>query len=189
MSDESGVEVLRKGSKPIYKYEIRKPREWRVCVMIDDDYGDLLVSFDQEALQHWWGKDGRGTKTLREFLARTSDGYLADKLSYGKERWDGEKANRELNKGLVQALQEGRITAWEKADFESTMGNVMDHSSRDAFQMQLWHCENLVKVFGENYEDYPSGEVYANKKVQWFIDKVWPHLQRFIKKELEINLE
>ena len=135
--------------------------------------------------QHWWGDPGRGKGlSLKDFLITASEGYIADKFSYGKERWDNDKASKEFMAGIDQALREGKIDEDEHESMRSHMSNILDsNQSSNTFQMCLWHCPDIEKVWPELYEDSPSGEIGANKKVQWMVDKVWPH---FIK-ELEIG--
>lgn len=186
-SEETPVEIFRRGTYPIFKYVIRKPRYWRVCVMIDDEAGDIVVSLDgHDALKHWWGKSGTGEDSLRKFLVRAGTGYLKDKFSYGRNCFNLDLAKKNLEQELEAALKDGRIDDCDKEDIESDLANLLDSNnvSNDYFYSTLWHCDVLMhKVFRDEYDNMPRGDD-DNREAKWFIDTVWPHLVELMKKEL-----
>lgn len=188
MSDEKEppVEITRKGTWPVFKYVVRLPRYYRACVMIDDDIGDILVSFDDDALQHFWGKEARGEPKLRQFLVRAGIGYLKDKFSYGRNRFNLDQAQKALEEAIEEALKEGKIDEDEKEDIRSSLSNMFDANnvSSDYFYSEVMNCQTLMeKVFENEYENLPRGEG-DNREARWFIERAWPHLVEQFKKEL-----
>lgn len=181
------IEVIRKGTWPIFKYVVRKSRCWRICIMIDDDIGDILISLDSnDALKHFWARDGRGEDKLRKFLVRAGTGYLKDKFSYGRNGFNLEKAKKGLDESIAEALKEGRVTEEDKEDIDSELANLMDghNVSSDYYYATLYNCDTLMeKVFNNDYEYIPRGED-DNREAKWFVDTVWPHFVEHVKKEL-----
>lgn len=177
----SEVEITRKGQWPILKYTIRGKRSGYAVVMIDDSYGDILINpGDQIALLHWWGKDGRGSEKLREFLVRDSRSYLQDKFSYGLSRWSWDEAMKDLREkceehwGHPDSWPEG---AQEKIEHLDGIGS----GSSDLFHYVLGECDVIMEAFGY---DSGFGEMYGNRVVDHFLETKWPHLVEFWKREL-----
>lgn len=179
----SEVEITRKGTWPILKYTMRSKGFGYCVVMIDDDYGDVLINpGDQIALLHWWGKDGRGKGKLREFLCRDSRSYMTDKFSYGLNRWTWDEAMKDLKEKCEEHF--GHPDSWhddvkEKIEQLEGMGSG---GSSDLFYFSLQDCDVIMEAFGY---DGGFGELEGNPTVMHFMKTKWPHLVEFWKKELE----
>lgn len=177
----SEVEITRKGQWPILKYTIRG-RLGYSTVMIDDQYGDIFINpGNQIALLHWWGKDGRGTEKLREFLVRDSRSYLEDKFSYGLSRWSWDEAMKDLRAKCEEHF--GHPDSWpdevqEKIEHLDGMGR----GSSDLFYYALNDCDVIMEAFGY---DGGFGELPGHREVTHFLNTKWPHLVKFWKAELE----
>lgn len=172
----SETNIIRKGTWPILKYTVRV---WGFhTIMIDDTFGDLLVSSDQGSFKHWWGEVGRGTKTLREFLVDTSPSYIEDKLSYGLDHWDSEEADRGLK--VMCTEKWGHPDKWPYEVAEAVESN--DFNSWG----EMYHGMFGVTEFAEAFEppDLP-GNASANPGVRRFVKNVWPELVDFWKAELQ----
>lgn len=170
------MSIVRKGTYPVLKYTARV---WGFhTIFIDDNYGNLVIASDQGAFRHWWGLEGRVDKKLREFLVRTSPGYIQDKLSYGLSRWDQDYAE----KGVIEMCEQ----KWGK-DTEEWPIEVAE--AVEAFDFGSWesmyHCLFAIHEFSQAFEppDLP-GESYANPGVRRFVENVWPSLVEFWKAEL-----
>lgn len=177
----SEVEITRKGQWPILKYTIRSKGFGYATVMIDDDYGDILINpGDQIALLHWWGKDGRGKGKLREFLVRDSRSYLEDKFSYGLDRWSFSQAVEDLKKKCQEEW--GNRPEWPESVIE-VCDQLEGHGqmSSDLFYWIIASSDELMEAFGY---DGGFGSLSGNRVVTHFLDKKWPHLVEFWKKEL-----
>lgn len=177
------VEITRKGEWPILKYTMRSKNFGYCVVMIDDDYGDVLINpGDQIALLHWWGKDGRGKGKLREFLCRDSRSYMTDKFSYGLDRWSYDLAVKEVIAKITEKF--GKRDDWDE-EIEDVVSQVEDGPmSRDLFQFKLMGSDMLVEDDFLFHECSGVGETEGNREVMHFMKTKWPHLVEFWKKEL-----
>lgn len=193
MSDKKlqPLEISRRGGHPIYKYTIRLPGEWYSCIMIDEEVGNVLVNYDIHYFGYTWGKAGRGTETLREFLTTADAGYVADKFSYHLSRFNVDKVEKAWNEAIELAFNEGRLSENDrdilKDEFASDLIGECKTSSEywSAIQSFTGYEERLLdKVFPEGMESYPTGQDYANVNVQRFVDRVWAPFQEFLRNEL-----
>ena len=174
---ESKTEIVVRGTAPILKYDLKKDG-WIATVFIDDEQGDLVIQFDsRKFFGHWWRQN-----PLRKFLAGAGEGYIADKLSYGLDRWDGHLAINNLYKMCTEKW--GHIDGWpyEVAEMAESME---DDLSADAFAARLHFCEEFNKAFDPH--DYPNGELGANQYVSRFIALFWGDLVDQWKMELSSN--
>lgn len=190
MSDPLAIEITRKGTHPIFKYTVRKPGQWRTCIMIDDDYGDITVTVDGGTFAHWWGISGRVNPSLRAFLCRVGTGYLEDKFSYGLSRYDSNDLERRWEEDLKEAVTERTITEDEsKAIRTDLVERISDCRTSGDYYALLNHeveqetIELIERIYGGLYES-PTSDSYANPKVKWFIREQWPHIVAHLKKEL-----
>ena len=176
------IEIEKSGAWPILKYTLRGDGIGYATVFIDDNYGDIVInSGDQIALKHFWGKQGRGTETLRQFLIKASDGYLKDKFSYGLTRWYADAAMKDL-KELIEEKIGGEHT-WPEdlvEEVEDIQGNF---TTSEGFYHLVSRSDEVTKIIDEVGE-HPSGEESANRDAARFIDRAWPHLVAHWEQEL-----
>lgn len=175
------VEV--KGTWPILKYTVRTEHGGYAVVMIDDQHGSVLINpGDQIALQHWWGKDGRGEDKLRSFLVRASISYLEDKFSYGLKRWTFEEAMQDLDKECKEHF--GKKPSEWPGEVKECIQHLKGHGdmSSDLFYYIIGGYDVIMEKFGY---DTSFGNIDAHPDVSFFLKTKWPALVEHWKMELE----
>jgi len=189
------VEIYRKGTHPIYKYSIRQPGGWHTTIMIDEDYGNVLINHDTEYFGHWWGPRATGEASLRRFLSRDREGYgyFEDKFSYSMSRWNPALATESWKKKIAEAFKENRIDEEERDLLLEDVGNIYDYKSSEGYHMAVMHewCQDhddkqdlMERVVGDFPYDTPSGEGNSSPVVKRFIERTWDHFVQFLQNEL-----
>jgi hypothetical protein len=181
MSNQDKLKIVRSGQWPLFKYTIRSDRVGYCTVFIDDNCGDILINpGDQIAFKHWWGKDGRGTDKLRQFLTTASRGYIEDKFSYGLSRWCQEAALDSLEERLGEL--HGHPEMWPYGAHDAIEDARGCGLSPDGLYLALSECDAIAEIFHSG--EPPHGELSANKDVTRFIEEAWGPLVQLWKAEL-----
>lgn len=180
------MDITVKGIWPILKYTIRGPHGQYAVIFIDDDYGNIVIQHDLHAYHHWWGRNGRGKDKLREFLVGASFGYLQDKFSYNLNRWCSEEAVKNLRVQLEEKF--GHPDDWPES-FEEMIEEMESLRDEDhnLFYCKLMDNPDYTDAF--DVSEMPSGELYGNKRVTYFLENYWPHIEKHWMKELEDEKE
>lgn len=173
------TKITRAGTWPILKYTCGGDSGWHATIMLDDNAGNLVVVFDSYVFHHFWNSGGRGQKSLRRFLAGVDRGYIGDKLSYGRDRWDDRAANEELTRDMTEAF--GHTDDWPDEVVEC-LEWVDGCSTQEAFQAILLSNEDIMSKIDITEKSY--GVIFENREVKNFLDKFWEPLTAFWKEEL-----
>lgn len=186
MTEDQQPEITRHGVWPILKYNVRRPRHSNASVFIDDRTGMIVVDTDfgqQDTYSHWWGPQGRGTGTLREFLVGVSGtSYLKDKFSYGKERWNVDKAENDVR----EALKDKNLNEIDEADVEDFFGEFGSNVTQNEWGARAMDNEILMRELGfEWFVEHQPGHTYDNPDAAKMVDKVLMPLIEFWKEELK----
>lgn len=172
--------VTRYGQPPVMRYEVNDGG-WRASVMLDDVGGNIVVEFDtRKFFGHWWSIKTNKCNSLRAALITFNQGYIEDKFSYGLDRWDGEKAVKELHKLCMDKW--GHEESWPLETYEAWEA-MDDGISEAAFYAILNYTEHFNEVYTPG--EHSFGGIYANKHVTNFVKRMWPQLVEHWKKELE----
>lgn len=144
-----------------------EPVGWAIYT-IDESFGSLTVQSDWGEYSYAWGHGGRGGRSLREFLADCSEGYIASKLLVGKkEIIDAEATRKEMKKHVRQLFKEGRIRI-----------SIDKHYHESEFDLML----SLMSEIGEFYShirDVTPGtyfEPFAGELMQQVFDPLYEHV-------------
>lgn len=189
MKNETTPEVTRTGQWPVLKYNVRRPRHSNATVFIDDETGMIVVDTDfgqQDTYSHWWGQNGRGTETLREFLVTAGDGYLKDKFSYGKSRFSATEAEKQMRDKLDELRRAGTIDDLDVDIAEEFFGDVRSDASSNEFYLLAMENEIISQHMGlEFFFENNPGSVGANEHTVRMVDGVLIPLIEFWKEELK----
>ncbi len=134
---------------------------------LNEDTGEVNIQSDWGNASHWWGFEGRGKRSLKDFLAdRTSVGYLVDKLCRTEELkdvYDGDETLKKLkedfrkntrNKDLSKEMRAGCIEALESVCRE------IDGKHEVSYAWDIWrHAGN--RECAEEVKDFLSDEDFA----------------------------
>ena len=189
---EQSIQIERLGQWPVLCYTVRLPRQRNAHVFLRDDQGIICIDTDfgqQDTYSHWWGMAGRSTRTLREFLVSTNEGYLCDKFSYGKQRWSLEKAEREIKERCQELIKSGEMTEDDWEQIESELLGAFSYRTANEFgmaAMNFWdENEAFARHFGFDYfaEEGPGGESCCPKAAH-MVELVLRPLREFWREEL-----
>ena len=172
--------ITCKGTWPILKYTVKTQDEGYAIVMLDDETGTVLINTGNIALTHFWSESGRQTRTLREFLCKTSRSYIGDKLSYGLSRWSQVEVLKELEPLLNEKLD---TTIWPE-ELKEAFQDLTASMSKDLFYVKLLDSP-IMKLI--TFDELPSGEMYENEEVSHFLNTKWPLLIEYWKEELALD--
>jgi hypothetical protein len=191
MKNDQPIEITRTGQWPVIKYNVRRPRHSNATVFIDDETGMIVIDTDfgqQDAYSHWWGQQGRGTETLREFLITTNDGYLKDKFSYGRSRFSVSEAEKRMREELDKMKAAGTIDDLDMDMAEEFFGDVRDNATSNEFYLLAMENDVIAEHLGLDFffENNP-GSVGANEDSVNMVDKVLMPLIEFWKEELKVG--
>lgn len=182
------IEIIKKGTWPILLYVVRKPRCWRASVFIDDEVGTIVIDTDfnqQDTYSHWWGKGGRGTETLIEFLANCHVGYLKDKFSYGRDRWSIEQAENDYKEAYNRLVIDGTISGRLVEDLEwDNLEDITEARTANEFYHMFVDNYDLNKLINEFFDESTPGGTSANPKTEHMVDQILVPLRAYWKEEL-----
>ncbi len=161
MPETQDLQITRAGAWPVLKYNVRKPQHWNATVFLDDHTGIIVIDTDfdqQDTYSHWWGPQGRGTKTLIEFLTQGGkDSYLKDKFSYGRSRFSIDRAEEQIRARCDELMASGQMEEDEREDIlDHLFGNTVSSVSSNEF---YWHVESL---YGELYSTHAFHKYFGN---------------------------
>jgi hypothetical protein len=199
MSPPRDRERLRIKANTVYtSVSIRlrfEPIGWAVFI-VDEDLGALSVQSDWGDYNYAWGHGGRGGKTLMQFLATCSEGYIAGKLLAGRKGIVDAEATRKAMKQYVrEQFKLGRMKLLfrdhhRESDFElmrmlmSEIGNFYSNIrdlDPDTF-MDPFAGELMQEVFNPVYE------YIVTKMHPWHAMLYWeivPTFQAYLRGEID----
>lgn len=157
------------------KYDFRFDKAGYAIVFLDEVSGLITMNTDWGNFSYGWPSPGRGTGTLKEFLASCDTGYLLDKFC--RRNWFDEDGTKEALKELVKQeilVDEVRTECLQEikdADFHS-----VDHVYT-SFQDQ---CPTMYEeIFKFDMYGLPASNDYCPCE-RGFFEEIWP----LIKNEL-----
>lgn len=163
---------------------------WMATIFMDNDTGTICVYSDWGQYGHWWGPRGRGTRTLREFLAQCNPEYIMDKFSYDKPHYFDEDASiRAIKKDILEARRKRDIDKEQAEDFWDIVEHDLDGASCTTSSEWFYHlsmnAENIIDtLYGGVGPEVPSVHGY-HPQLQAFMKECWPIFIEACKKELE----
>jgi hypothetical protein len=183
------IEIIKKGTWPILLYIVRKPKCWRASVFIDDEVGTIVIDTDfgqQDTYSHWWGKEGRVTETLIEFLSKCGLVYLKDKFSYGRDRWSIEQAEKDYREIYNLLVIDGAISGSLEEDLEwdNLESDITDARTAGEFHHAFSENYDLNKLINEFFDERTPGETYVSHKAEKMVDEILVPLRSYWKEEL-----
>lgn len=182
------ISIAAKGTWPVLLYVVRKPSCWRASVFIDDEVGTIVIDTDfgqQDTYSHWWGKEGRGTETLIEFLRKCGLGYLKDKFSYGRDRWSIEQAERDYREVYAELVAAGEITGSLVEDllWDNLESDIIDARNVSEFYQGFNDNYALGKLYPSFFDERTPGQTGSSPKAEKMVDEILVPLRKYWENE------
>lgn len=152
-----------------------------------EETGGFLIQSDWGDYSYMWAQPGRGTRTLKEFIATSNEHYIVDKLGYAKPyEWRlhlNEKKTKQALKDVLKEsdgdvsdlLKEVDELEFEETNFAETAAHLLvDSMSRELLDALSEHPYMFLK--------YDVGV--------WFYiirDRVFPAFRNYLRAELGIT--
>lgn len=146
MADERlKVGTIIKKQTDMYHFRF-KPSGWAL-VFIDEPTGTLAIHSDWGDWAFSWPNPGRGTGTLKQFLANGSYDYLAGKLTMGKQdEFDLDASRNAMYVKLQSAVDVLRITRKEHKELVTELED--SHEQSPELWVERW-SRGLSEALGE----------------------------------------
>lgn len=166
---------------PAEKWVIRdEGGHWFASIFFDNDVGDISIQSEWGNYAYAWGKSGRGTDKLTEFLVTCDDSYITNKFSYGLPKWlDVDKTIQKIKKELLEANLPEDIRENCEYEIEEHLAGIED--VKDFYWSLSCHCVTLVdEVYSGDLQSIDFHTDYQ-PRLREFMKQVWPRFIQAIK--------
>lgn len=160
------------------KYDFRFSPSGYAIVYIDEAAGLISMQTDWGDYSRGWHRNGRGTETLKEFLATCDSGYLLNKFC-SRDHFDMDKTRSEMKK-LVDD-ESWNTTDEEKKEILGELDELSCDSVDQVFFMVQDECPNFYeKVMKGDLYGLPAYKDYSPRD-RGFFEEIWPAIRDHFK--------